>query len=157
MHCAHAHRYLSMKGEQDWTGQEAGDVWWTKNMEEREGKGHSESSSLNTRDRPLALVSQSGNGWNCVCCGAYKWQGWLYLSLSQTIPLGDGNGKMRINSSPAHVSSSPLPLCTLVSPPVWSFHLFPLHSNMWEKLMNIEWGEQAGSAPVCQTLLWSFQ
>ena len=71
----------------------------------------------------VGLSSQAGNGWNCVCCTAYKSRCWQYLSMSQTILPGDGNGEMRINS---------LPL--LPSAPVRSFHPHrnpPLQGNMW--------------------------
>lgn len=59
----------------------------------------------------VGLLSQSGNGWNCVGSTAYKSHGWQYLSMSHPILLGDRSGEMRINS-----------LLLLPLAPVRSFH-----------------------------------
>lgn len=95
---------------------EGGWEWW-KQLKSRH--------SVCRRLKRVGLLSQSGNGWNCVCRTAYKSQCWQYLSMSQTILLGDGNGEMRINS-----------LLLLPSAPIRSFH--PprnpsLEGNMWRE------------------------
>lgn len=111
-------------------------------VSEMKGKGGGEKWQKQPKSRHsvcrglkrVGLLSQSGNGWNCVCRTAYKSQCWQYLSMSQTILLGDGSGEMRINS-----------LLLLPSAPVRSFHPKPTpqcKATCDERLINIK---QVGS------------